>query len=254
MEPILNQAAKLRYMFSGKARVPLVVRAPGGGGRGNAAQHSQSLEAWFIHIPGLKVAVPSTPADAKGLAKTVIRDDNPVIFLEHKALYFTKGTVPADEYTIPFGQARICRPSRHVTIVCIHTMVGKTLRAAEVLSREGIEAEVIDPRILVPLNIESIAGAVKRTSRLVVFHEAPECGGVAGEIAMQVMDRTFDLLDAPIVCVYGKNTLMPYSESLEHAALPQTDDVVRAVRGLLHYPNTPVVQRGPSDRGSAGTA
>src|SRR5437868_7174458 len=151
MEPLVNQAAKLRYMFGGKARVPMVIRAQEGAGRGNAAQHSQSLEAWFCHIPGLKVVTPSTPADAKGLLKSAIRDDNPVIFLEHKALYFSKGPVPAEDYAVPLGQADIKRPGQHVTVIGVHTMVGKALAAAEQLAEEGIELEVIDPRTLVPL-------------------------------------------------------------------------------------------------------
>src|SRR3989454_5452139 len=156
MEPIVNQAAKIRYMFGGKARVPVVFRAQEGAGRGNAAQHSQSLEAWFCHIPGLKVVTPSTPADAKGLLTTAIRDDNPVIFLEHKVLYFSKGAVPEGEYTVPFGVADVKRVGKDVTVVGIHTMVGKALQAAEQLAEEGIELEVIDPRTLVPFDEQAI--------------------------------------------------------------------------------------------------
>src|SRR6266508_3273788 len=160
MEPIVNQAAKLRYMFGGKAKVPMVIRAQEGAGRGNAAQHSQSLEAWFAHIPGLKVVTPSTPADAKGLLKTAIRDDNPVIFLEHKVLYFTKGPVPEGEYTIPFGVADVKRQGTDCTVIGIHTMVHKALQAAEELAAEGISVEVIDPRTLVPLDIDTLADSV----------------------------------------------------------------------------------------------
>src|SRR5438874_12594875 len=177
MEPIVNQAAKLRYMSGGKAKVPVVIRAQEGAGRGNAAQHSQSLEAWFCHIPGLKVVTPSTASDAKGLLKSAIRDDNPVIFLEHKVLYFTKGPVPTEEYTIPLGVADIKRVGRDVTVVGVHTMVGKALKAAEQLAEEGIELEVIDPRSLVPLDEQSIVESVKKTGRLIVSHEAYTRGG-----------------------------------------------------------------------------
>ncbi|MCC6629548.1 MAG: alpha-ketoacid dehydrogenase subunit beta [Chloroflexi bacterium] len=236
MEPIVNQAAKLRYMFGGKATVPLVIRAQEGTGRGSAAQHSQSLEAWFLHIPGLKVVVPSTPYDAKGLLKTAIRDDNPVIFLEHKLLYLDsklRMEVPADDYTIPFGQADIKRPGRHVTVVGVHTLVHKAIEAAEVLAADGIELEVIDPRTLVPLDVETIARSVKKTNHLLVCHEAHERGGVAGEIAMALMDDVFDYLDAPIVRLGSKNCPVPYNQHLERAAAPQVEDIVAAVRGLL---------------------
>jgi pyruvate dehydrogenase E1 component beta subunit len=230
MDAIVNQAAKLRYMFGGKAKVPLVIRAQEGAGRGNAAQHSQSLEAWFVHVPGLKVVTPSTPYDAKGLLKTAIRDDNPVIFLEHKVLYFTKGHVPAEEYTIPFGVADVKRAGKHATFVGIHTLVHKGLQAAEQLEREGISLEVIDPRTLVPLDIATIVESVKKTGRLIIGHEAVERGGVASEIAMQVMEHAFDYLDAPIQRVCGKNVPVPYAQALETAALPQVEDIVAAVR------------------------
>jgi acetoin:2,6-dichlorophenolindophenol oxidoreductase subunit beta len=236
MEPIVNQAAKLRYMFGGKARVPLVIRAQEGTGRGSAAQHSQSLEAWFLHIPGLKVAVPSTPYDAKGLLKTAIRDDNPVIFLEHKLLYLDpklRMHVPEDDYTIPFGVADIKRPGKHVTVVGVHTMVHKAIEAAEILAKDGIELEVIDPRTLSPLDNETIARSVQKTNHLIVCHEAYERGGVAGEIAMAVMDDVFDYLDAPIVRVAGKNCPVPYNQTLETAQAPQVEDIVAAVRKLV---------------------
>src|SRR5919201_1196276 len=192
MEPIVNQAAKLRYMFGGKAKVPLVIRAQEGAGRGNAAQHSQSLEAWFCHIPGLKVVTPSTPADAKGLLKSAIRDDNPVIFLEHKALYQTRGMVPAEEYLVPLGVAEVKRPGRHVTVVGLHTMVHKALSVAEKLAGEGIEVEVVDPRTLVPLDVETIVRSVRRTHRLVVAHEAVDRGGVANWNAMEGQEGALD--------------------------------------------------------------
>lgn len=233
MDQVVNQAAKLRYMFGGKASVPMVIRTQGGAGRGNAAQHSQSLEAWFAHVPGLKVATPSTPRDAKGLLKTAIRDDNPVIFIEHKALYFTRGPVPEEEYTIPFGVADVKREGRHCTFVGIHNVLLKGLEAAERLAREGVELEVVDPRTLNPLDVDTIVESVKKTGRLVVAHEACERGGFAGEIIAQVVDRAFDYLDAPPRRVCGKNCPIPYNSSLEAAAIPQVDDIVSAVTSLM---------------------
>ncbi|MBV9120421.1 MAG: alpha-ketoacid dehydrogenase subunit beta [Chloroflexi bacterium] len=233
MEPITNQAAKLRYMFGGKASVPLVVRAQEGAGRGNAAQHSQSLEAWFCHIPGLKVVTPSMPADAKGLLKSAIRDDNPVIFLEHKALYFNKGPVPEGEHVIPLGVADVKRPGRHVTVVGIHACVQKALQAATELEAEGIELEVIDPRTLVPLDIETILESVRKTGRLIVSHEAYTNAGYGAEIIARVVAQAFDYLDAPPLRVCAKDVPVPYAASLETAALPQVHDIVSAARSLV---------------------
>ena len=233
MEPIVNQAAKLRYMFGGKARVPIVIRAQEGAGRGNAAQHSQSLEAWFCHIPGLKVVTPSTPADAKGLLKSAIRDDNPVIFLEHKVLYFSKGPVPSEEYTIPLGVADVRRQGRDLTVVGIHTMVGKALQPSERLAEEGIEIECIDPRTLVPLDEETIVESVKKTGRLIVTHEAYTRGGYGAEIISRVIEAAFDYLDAPPLRVCARDVPVPYSAVLETAALPQVDDLVAAARALV---------------------
>jgi len=234
MEPIVNQAAKLRYMFGGKARVPLVIRAQEGAGRGNAAQHSQSLEAWFCHIPGLKVVTPSTPADAKGLLKSAIRDDNPVIFLEHKVLYFAKGPVPDGEYTIPLGVAEIRREGKHVTVLGVHTMVGKALKAAEQLAEEGIELEVIDPRTLVPLDEQTIIDSVKKTGRLIVSHEAYTRGGYGAEIISRVVSSAFDYLDAPPQRVCARDVPVPYNATLETAALPQVEDLVAVARALVN--------------------
>src|SRR5215216_616400 len=231
MEPIVNQAAKMRYMFGGKITLPLVIRAQQGAGRGNAAQHSQSLEAWFAHIPGLKVVTPSTPADAKGLLKTAIRDDNPVIFLEHKVLYFTKGPIPSGDVTIPFGIADVKRQGKHVTVVGIHTMVGKALQAAEQLAEEGIELEVIDPRTLVPLDEQTIVDSVKKTGRLIVSHEAYTRGGYGAEIISRVVDSAFDYLDAQ--GRRARDVPVPYSAVLETAALPQVEDLVAAARALV---------------------
>ncbi len=233
MEPIVNQAAKMRYMFGGKIALPMVIRAQEGAGRGNAAQHSQSLEAWFAHIPGLKVVVPSTPADAKGLLKTAIRDDNPVIFLEHKVLYFTKGEVPAEEYTLPFGKADVKREGTDVTVVGIHTQVLEALAAAETLASEGIDVEVIDPRTVSPLDIDTIVDSVKKTGRLVVSHQAYEQGGIGGEIVARVVDAAFDYLDAPPQRVCGKNVPIPYAQTLERVALPWSDDIVAAIRRVM---------------------
>jgi len=234
MEPIVNQAAKMRYMFGGKITLPMVIRAQEGAGRGNAAQHSQSLEAWFAHIPGLKVVVPSTPADAKGLLKTAIRDNNPVIFLEHKVLYFTKGEVPTDEnFTIPFGVADVKREGTDVTVVGIHTQVLEALKAAEELEKEGISVEVIDPRTVSPLDVDTIVTSVKKTGRLVVSHQAVEQGGVGGEIIARVVEAAFDYLDAPPQRVCGKNVPLPYAEALEREALPYKDDIIAAIRRII---------------------
>jgi acetoin:2,6-dichlorophenolindophenol oxidoreductase subunit beta len=233
MEPIVNQAAKLRYMFGGKAKVPMVIRAQEGAGRGNAAQHSQSLEAWFCHIPGLKVVTPSTPADAKGLLKSAIRDDNPVIFLEHKVLYFSKGPVPAEEYLVPLGVADVKREGTDVTVVGIHTMVGKALEAAERLAEESISVEVIDPRTLVPFDEATIIDSVKKTGRLIVSHEAYTRSGYGAEIIARVVEAAFDYLDAPPVRICARDVPVPYSAVLEAAALPQVDDLVQAARGLV---------------------
>jgi pyruvate/2-oxoglutarate/acetoin dehydrogenase E1 component len=233
MEPLVNQAAKLRYMFGGQAKVPLVVRSNIGASGGKAAQHSQSLESWMIHVPGLQVVVPTTPYDATGLLKTAIRNDNPDVFLEHKLLYFTKGHVPEEDYVVPFGSAVIRRRGRHVTLVAVQVMQQRALEAAEILAGEGIEVEIIDPLTLVPLDIETILESVARTSRLIICHEAVERGGWAGEIAMQVMERGFDLLDAPIARVCGANVPVPYSAPLEQAVIPQVDDIAAAVRRVV---------------------
>ncbi len=233
MEPLVNQAAKMRYMFGGQAQVPMVLRSNVGAAGGKAAQHSQSLETWIMHVPGIKLAMPFTPYDAKGLLKTAIRDNNPVVFLEHKLLYFTKGTVPEEEYEVPFGKAEIRRPGKDVTLVAMQAMLLKALAAAEKLSGEGIEVEIIDPRTLVPLDIETIVESVRRTNRLVICHEAVERAGWAGEVAMQVMERAFDYLDAAIVRVCGKNVPVPYSATLEDVVIPKEEDLIVAIRKLL---------------------
>lgn len=233
MDPIVNQAAKARYMFGGQAQVPLVIRTNGGASGGKAAQHSQSLEQWFAHVPGLKVVMPRTPADAKGLLKSAIRDNNPVLFLEHKNLYFRKGAVPSGEHLVPIGEASVVRRGADVTVVAVQAMADRALQAAEVLSQEGIELEVLDLRSLSPLDDKTVVKSVSRTGRLLVCHEATEHFGWAGEIAMRVMEQAFDHLDAPIARVGAANTPIPYAESLERAVLPSTETIVARARALV---------------------
>ena len=233
MDQIVNQAAKIRFMLGGKANVPMVIRAPYGTGLKLASQHSQSLEAWFVHTPGLLVAMPSTPADAKGLLVTALRDPNPVIFLEHKLLYPTRGLVPEEQYTIPFGSAEVKRPGKDVTVVATGLMVSKALAAAETLATDGIEAEVLDPRTLVPLDKAAIIGSVKKTGRLVVVHEAVKRGGFGGEIVAMIAEEAFDYLDAPIKRVAGRNVPIAFNEVLERKAVPDVEDIVSAARSLM---------------------
>jgi pyruvate/2-oxoglutarate/acetoin dehydrogenase E1 component len=233
MDQIINQAAKARYMFGGKAQVPLVMRAQGGGGRGNAAQHSQSLEMWFVHVPGLIVVQPSTPFDAKGLLKSAIRDDNPVIFLEHKLLYNTTGLVPDEEYLAPIGVADVKRAGDDVTIVATSRMVLFAMNAAQELAQHGIEAEVIDPRTLKPLDTGTIVRSVQKTGRLVVVNEGHLTGGFTAEVAARVQREAFDWLDAPIMQVATEDVPLPYSGLLELEALPAVEDIVNAVQETL---------------------
>ncbi len=234
MDQLCNQAAKMRYMFGGKAQVPMVIRAPAGSGTGAAAQHSQSQEALFCHVPGLKVVVPSTPYDAKGLLKSAVRDNNPVVFLEQKLLYRKKGPVPEEEYLVPFGQADVKRPGRDATIVSWGRMVGMCLDVAEKLAAEGIEVEVVDPRTLVPLDARTIVESVKKTGRLIIVHEAVQTGGFGGEIAARVADsEAFFHLDAPIRRVAGYDIPIPYNPNLERNAVPTPERIEQAVRGLL---------------------
>mgnify|MGYP006291694797 FL=1 len=234
MDQIVNQAAKYRFMSGGKGRVPMVLRTQGGSGNGLAAQHSQSLEALFYHVPGLKLVMPSTPHDAKGLLKTAIRDDDPVVFIEHKLLYMEKGIVPEGEYTVDFGCGDIKRPGRDVTIVAWSGMVSRALSAAWQLAEQGIDAEVIDPRTLVPLDREMILDSVRKTEHLVIVQEAVRRGGVASDIASIVQQEAFDYLDAPIEIVAGKNTPIPFNVQLEKASVPQDNDVIQAVKRCLN--------------------
>ena len=221
-------------MSGGKARVPLVIRAQGGGGRGNAAQHSQSLEMWFVHVPGLVVIQPSMPYDAKGLLKSAIRDHNPVIFLEHKLLYNTTGPVPDEEYLVPRGLADVKRAGDDVTIVATSRMVLFALNAAQELAQQGIEAEVIDPRTLKPLDIETIVRSVQKTGRLVVVNEGHLTGGFTAEVAARVQREAFDWLDAPIVQVATEDVPLPYAGPLELEAIPNEQDIVNAVQSVIH--------------------
>jgi pyruvate/2-oxoglutarate/acetoin dehydrogenase E1 component len=233
MNQLVNQAAKMRFMFGGKASIPLVCRTPAGSGTGAAAQHSQSLEAWFVHTPGIKVVAPSTPADAKGLLVASIRDNNPVIFMEHKLLYRTKGMVSEDLYTVPLAEADIKREGRDLTIIAYSIMVPRALEAAEQLSAEGIEIEVVDPRTLKPLDTEAIVRSVSKTGRVLIVHEAPVTGGVGAELAATIAgSEAFDYLDAPIRRLAGRNVPIPYNRTLEAAAVPQVKDIVFAARAL----------------------
>lgn len=233
MDQLVNQAAQNRFMFGGQARVPMVMRTQGGSGRGNAAQHSKSLEAWFTHVAGLKVVMPSTPADAKGLLTAAIRDDDPVIFLEHKLLYRTKGQVPTGEHLVPLGRADTKRAGRDLTIVTWSRHVLFALEAAGQLAAEGIEAEVVDLRSLVPLDRDAVLASVRKTHRLLVVHEAIERSGYGGEIAAMVAEEAFDDLDAPPRRLAGLDTPMPYAQHLEKTVVPQVDDIVRVAKELI---------------------
>lgn len=233
MDQVVNQAAQNRFMFGGQARVPLVLRTQGGSGRGNAAQHSKSLEAWFAHVAGLKVVMPSTPADAKGLLVAAIRDDDPVIFIEHKLLYRTKGPVPEGEHVTPLGVAEVKRPGRDLTIVTWSREMLFSLEAAEKLAQDGVDAEVIDVRTLVPLDREAILASVRKTHRLLVVHEAVKRGGYGAEITAMVAEEAFDDLDAPPKRLAGLETPIPYAAHLEKAVVPQVDGIVRAAKELV---------------------
>jgi acetoin:2,6-dichlorophenolindophenol oxidoreductase subunit beta len=233
MDPLVNQAAKLRYMFGGQVQVPMVLRSNIGASGGKAAQHSQSLESWMAHVPGLKVALPGTPSDAKGMLKAAIRDPNPVIFLEHKMLYFKKGEVSEGDYVVPLGRAEVRRNGRDATVVATQWMLELTLKVADRLAAEGIELEVVDLRSLVPLDIETVLDSVRRTNRLLICHEAAERAGWAAEVGMQVMERAFDDLDAPVARVCGGNVPVPFAEPLEAAVIPGEGAIEAGIRRLL---------------------
>ncbi len=234
MDQLINHMTKIRYMFGGQVNLPMVIRAPGGGGSQLAAQHSQSLETFFMHAPGMYVAVPATPADAKGLLKSAIRDNNPVMFLEHELIYNSKGEVSDDpEFLVPFGKCDIKRPGKDVTIVAYSRMTVLALAAAEELTRENIACEVIDLRTLSPLDTETFVQSVKKSGRAVVVEECWRTCGLGAEIATRIYDHCFDSLRAPVKRVSGLDVPMPYSRKLEKLCIPQVEDIVKAVKEVL---------------------
>src|SRR5271157_5136610 len=233
MDQIANQAAKIRYMFGGQASCPLVIRTPFGAGVNIASHHSQSLEAWFMHVPGLQVAVPSTPYDAKGLLATAIRGNNPVFFCEHKLLYPIEGEVPEEEYTVPFGVADVKRKGSDVTVVATMYMVHKALKAAAALENEGVNVEVIDPRTLTPLDKKTIIDSVKKTGRMVVVSEDCKTAGVSAEIASIVAEEAIDYLDSAIKRVTAADTPIPFSPPLEQYIIPNEQTIIKAIKEIL---------------------
>jgi pyruvate dehydrogenase E1 component beta subunit len=236
-DQIANQVAKARFMSGGKANVPLTIRITTGAPGSAAAQHSQSGEGWFMNFPGLKIAVPSTPADAKGLLKTALRGEDPVLYFEHKMLYASKGPVPEEpDFSVPFGSASVVRTGQDVTIIAIGIMVPKALEAAEVLAQEGLQAEVIDPRTLVPLDKETLIRSVAKTGRVVIAHEAHKRLGPGAEIAAMLAEETVEYLDAPILRVAARNVPLPYSPELENYVLPGAQDILEAVRSMRIAP------------------
>ncbi len=233
MDQLNNQVAKIRYMFGGKCKVPLVIRTEGGAGRTLGAHHSQSLEAWFVHIPGLKVVMPATPYDAKGLLKSAIREDNPVVYIEHKMLYNVKGQIPEEEYLIPLGKADVKKEGTDVTVISHSRPVLRALEAAKELEQEGISIEVIDLRTLLPLDIETIVQSVQKTNHVLIVSEECKTGSTSAEVAMQIMEHAFDDLDAPIVRLDGADVPMPKSPVLEALAIPSKDDIKQKVHEIL---------------------
>jgi len=235
-DQIVNSAAKMIYSYSGKIPLPIVFRFPSGAGRGTGAHHSQSLEAWVMHVPGLKVVMPSTPYDAKGLLKSSIRDDNPVVFFEQKFLYRSlKGPVPAGEYTVPIGVADVKRKGKDVTVIATGMMVHRSLAAAEILSKEGIEAEVVDPRTLLPLDKATLIESVKKTGKVLIVHEAPLRGGPGGEIAAILAEEAFDHLEAPIKRIGAPFVPIPANPVLEAAYLPKAEEIAGKARELVNW-------------------
>ncbi len=234
LDQLVNQAAKFKFMTGGTGRVPLVLRTQGGVGNGLAAQHSQSLEAIFYHIPGLKVVMPSTPYDAKGLLKSAIRENDPVIFLEHKQLYMNKGYVPDEEYVIEFGKADIKKEGTDITIIAWSNMIPRSLAAAKKLEAEGISVEVLDPRTLVPLDKEAILESVKKTEHVIIVQEAIRRGGVASDISSIIQEEAFDYLNAPVNIVAGLNSPVPFNLNLEKNLVPLEDDIIAAVKETLN--------------------
>ncbi len=234
MDEIANQMAKIRYMSGGQAKLPMVLWAPDGGGLSAAAHHSQCLENWFVHTPGLKVVVPSEPSDVKGLIKTAIRDDDPVIFFQHKRLFSKKGPVPEEEYMIPIGSAAVKRQGRDITILTYSRMTYLCLEAAEQLAREEIDPEIIDLRTLKPLDFNLIAESIKKTFRVLIVHEACRTGGFGGEIAARIAEELFDYLDSPVMRIGAKDVPIPFSPVMENFVLPQVTDIVEGVRKVMN--------------------
>ncbi len=232
---IINNAAKFRYMFGGQPAIPLVIRMPGGGGAQRGAQHSQMLETLYAHIPGLKVVMPSTPYDAKGMLKAAVRDPDPVIFIEHELLYNVKGEVPDEgvEYTVPFNRGEVKREGRHITIISFSRVFHLAMQAAEDLAKEGIEAEVIDLRSVRPIDIDLLVDSVKKTNRVVIAEEGWKYYGTGQGLSALIYEFAFDYLDAPIQHVTGADVPMPYSKPLERAALPNKGDIVNAVKAIV---------------------
>jgi acetoin:2,6-dichlorophenolindophenol oxidoreductase subunit beta len=227
MDQIANQVAKARYMSGGQVEVPMVIRTQGGAGRSFAAQHSQSLEAWFMHVPGLKVVLPATPADAKGLMKSAIREDCPVMFIEHKQLFVNKGEVPEGEYLTPIGVADIKREGTDVSLISYSRMVLRCLEAADILMEKGINAEVVDLRTVDPLDMDTLLGSVAKTNKAVIVYEGYKNGGVGAEVAARLANEGFDLLDAPVKRVAGLDTPIPFNQQLERAVIPEVSEIVR---------------------------
>ncbi len=237
MDQLVNHAAKFYYMYGNQAPVPLVVRTPAGGGRNYGPTHSQSLEAWLIHVPGLKVVAPAFAADAKGLLQAAIRDDNPVVFVESKLLYGTRGEVPDGDYLVPLGEAKVVREGSDVTLVAYSRMTIESLKAAQTLSQMGVEAEVVDLRTLSPLDMDTVAASVEKTGRAVVVCEDCLTGGVSAELAARVMEECFDFLQAPVKRVAGLDTPLPCADNLERLALPDANKIVAAVEKMrADYP------------------
>ena len=233
MDQIINQAAKYELMSGGQGKVPMVLRTQGGAGNGLAGQHSQSLEAIFYHIPGLKVVMPATPYDAKGLLKASIRDNDPVIFIEHKLLYMTKGEVPQSDYIVPLGQADIKREGDDITLITYSLMTLKCLEAARILADEGISVEVIDLRTISPLDKDTLLASVAKTGRAIVVHEAVKRGGIGGDIAAILTEEAYDDLDGPVMRICGKNTTIPYNLKLEKACIPSTENIIEGILELV---------------------
>ena len=235
MDQVVNQAAKARYMSGGKAQVPLTIRITTGAPGSAAAQHSQSPEGWFMNVPGLKIAFPATPYDAKGLLKAAIRGEDPVLFFEHKMLYAVQGDVPQEDYTVPFGQVAVRREGSDATLIAIGGMLPRAMEAADRLAERGISVEILDPRTLVPLDTTALVESVKKTGRAVILHEAHRRAGPGAEIAAVLAEQAIGYLDAPILRVATRNVPFPYSPELEAFILPSVDDIVNAVEGMVKY-------------------